>query len=76
MELVGGSIIIMSPSGYEPEEVGTQFAALLRNWVRPRKLGTVVGSKVLNYLILICVRSMLLLYVLIDLSNQQKIMQN
>ncbi|MBD2292451.1 Uma2 family endonuclease [Anabaena sphaerica FACHB-251] len=44
MELVDGSIIIMSPSGYEPEEVGTEFAALLRNWVRPRKLGRVVGS--------------------------------
>jgi Uma2 family endonuclease len=44
MELVDGSIIIMSPSGYESEEVGTQFAALLRNWVRPRKLGPVVGS--------------------------------
>ncbi|MBK1990619.1 Uma2 family endonuclease [Sphaerospermopsis aphanizomenoides BCCUSP55] len=44
MELVDGSIIIMSPSGYESEEVGTEFAALLRNWVRPRKLGRVVGS--------------------------------
>lgn len=44
MELVDGSIIIMSPSGYEPEEVGTEFASLLRNWVRPRKLGRVVGS--------------------------------
>jgi Uma2 family endonuclease len=43
-ELVDGSIIIMSPSGYEPEEVGTEFASLLRNWVRPRKLGRVVGS--------------------------------
>ena len=44
LELVDGSIIIMSPSGYESEEVGTEFAALLRNWVRPRKLGRVVGS--------------------------------
>ncbi|MEA5550128.1 Uma2 family endonuclease [Anabaena cylindrica UHCC 0172] len=44
MELVDGSIIIMSPSGYESEEVGTEFAAILRNWVRPRKLGRIVGS--------------------------------
>ncbi len=44
IELVDGSIIIMSPSGYEPEEVGTEFARILGNWVRPRKLGRVVGS--------------------------------
>ncbi|MTJ52363.1 Uma2 family endonuclease [Anabaena sp. UHCC 0253] len=44
MELVDGSIIIMSPSGYESEEVGTEFARILGNWVRPRKLGRVVGS--------------------------------
>ena len=40
MELIDGSIVVMSPSGYESEEVGTEFAALLRNWVRPRRLGT------------------------------------
>ncbi|MBD2570696.1 Uma2 family endonuclease [Anabaena lutea] len=44
MELVDGSIIVMSPSGYESEEVGTEFARMLGNWVRPRKLGRVVGS--------------------------------
>jgi Uma2 family endonuclease len=44
LELVDGSIIIMSPSGYESEEVGTEFARILGNWVRPRKLGRVVGS--------------------------------
>lgn len=44
MELVDGSIVIMSPSGYESEEVGTEFARILGNWVRPRKLGRVVGS--------------------------------
>jgi Uma2 family endonuclease len=44
MELVDGDIVVMSPSGYESEEVGTEFAALLRNWVRPRQLGRVVGS--------------------------------
>jgi Uma2 family endonuclease len=44
MELVEGNIVVMSPSDYESEEVGTEFAALLRNWVRPRQLGRVVGS--------------------------------
>lgn len=44
MELVEGNIVVMSPSGYESEEVGTEFARLLSNWVRPRKLGRVVGS--------------------------------
>jgi Uma2 family endonuclease len=44
MELVDGNIVVMSPSGYESEEVGTEFARLLGNWVRPRKLGRVTGS--------------------------------
>jgi Uma2 family endonuclease len=44
MELVDGEIVVMSPSGFESEEVGTEFASLLRNWVRPRKLGRVTGS--------------------------------
>lgn len=44
MELVDGNIVVMSPSGYESEEVGTEFARILGNWVRPRKLGRVVGS--------------------------------
>jgi Uma2 family endonuclease len=44
MELVDGNIIVMSPSGYELEEVGTEFARLLGNWVRQRKLGRITGS--------------------------------
>jgi Uma2 family endonuclease len=44
MELVDGTIEIMSPSGYESDEVGTEFARLLGNWVRPRRLGRVTGS--------------------------------
>ena len=44
MELVEGDIVIMSPSGLESEEVGTEIVARLRNWVRPRKLGRVIGS--------------------------------
>lgn len=44
MELVDGNIVVMSPSGYESDEVALEFAAQLRNWVRPRKLGRVTGS--------------------------------
>ncbi len=44
MELVDGSIIVMSPSGYESDEVAFEFGAQLRNWVKPRKLGRVTGS--------------------------------
>lgn len=44
MELVDGNIIVMSPSGYESDEVAAEFTAVLRNWVRPRKLGRVTGS--------------------------------
>ena len=44
LELVGGKIIFMSPSGLESEEIGIEIAAQLRNWVRPRKLGRVCGS--------------------------------
>lgn len=44
MELVDGNIVIRSPSGYESEEVGTEFSRILGNWVRPRKLGRVTGS--------------------------------
>ncbi|MGK7879815.1 MAG: Uma2 family endonuclease [Crocosphaera sp.] len=44
IELIEGDIVIMSPSGLESEEVGTEIARLLGNWVRPRKLGRVIGS--------------------------------
>lgn len=44
MELVNGEISVMSPSGYESDEVSTLFAAELVNWVKPRKLGRVTGS--------------------------------
>ena len=44
MELVNGEIRIMSPSGGESEEVCLELGALLRNWVRPRRLGRVFGS--------------------------------
>ncbi|MGV0024216.1 Uma2 family endonuclease [Phormidesmis priestleyi] len=44
MELVNGEVIVMSPSGYESDEVATLFAAELVSWVKPRKLGRVTGS--------------------------------
>jgi|SRR4028118_342912 Uma2 family endonuclease len=44
MELVDGNIIVMSPSGYESDEVATEVARVLSNWVRPRKLGRVTGA--------------------------------
>jgi Uma2 family endonuclease len=44
MELVNGEVIVMSPSGYESDEVAVEMAAQLRNWVKPRKLGRVTGS--------------------------------
>lgn len=39
LELVNGNVIIMSPSGYESDEVAAEVIAQLRNWVRPRRLG-------------------------------------
>jgi Uma2 family endonuclease len=44
MELVKGNIIVMSPSGYESDEVAAEMVAQLRNWVRPRKLGRTAAS--------------------------------
>jgi len=44
MELVNGEVIVMSPSGYESDEVAVEMAAQLRNWVKPRKLGRITGS--------------------------------
>ncbi|MGI0479909.1 Uma2 family endonuclease [Geminocystis sp. CENA526] len=43
-ELREGEIIIMSPSDFFSEEVGTNFSSKLRNWVNSRKLGRVTGS--------------------------------
>lgn len=44
MELVEGQVQVMSPSGYESDEVSIELARQLANWVRPRKLGRVTGS--------------------------------
>jgi Uma2 family endonuclease len=44
MELVNGEIIIMSPSGYESDEVATRVSTFMNVWVMPRELGRVTGS--------------------------------
>lgn len=44
LELVGGEIIVMSPSGLESDEVALEIGRQLGNWVRPRRLGRVGGS--------------------------------
>lgn len=44
LELVGGDVIVMSPSGYESDEVATRMAAKLFNWVDDRRLGRITGS--------------------------------
>ena len=44
MELVNGEIRVMSPSGGESDAVCLELGALLRNWVRPNRLGQVFGS--------------------------------
>lgn len=45
MELINGNIIVMSPSGYESDEVAAEVVRVLGNWVRPRKLGRVTASR-------------------------------
>lgn len=44
MELVQGKIVIMSPSGYEADEVAATVVGELYRWVKPRKLGRVAAS--------------------------------
>jgi len=44
MELVNGEIIVISPSGYESDEVATRVSTFMNMWVMPRKLGRVTGS--------------------------------
>lgn len=44
MELVDGEIVVMSPSGYEADEVATRVAIKMGAWVDERRLGRVTGS--------------------------------
>lgn len=44
MELVNGEIVVMSPSGYESDEVAMRMAGKLFSWVDERRLGRVTAS--------------------------------
>jgi Uma2 family endonuclease len=44
VELVNGKIIVMSPSGYESDEVAFRFGRRLADWVEPNRAGRVTGS--------------------------------
>lgn len=44
LELVDGKIIIMGPSDIVSSEIGAELISLLRNWVKPRRLGRVFDS--------------------------------
>ncbi|MGF1477956.1 MAG: Uma2 family endonuclease [Cyanophyceae cyanobacterium] len=44
VELIDGKIVLMSPSGYESDEVAFEFGRQLANWTRPRQLGRVTGA--------------------------------
>jgi Uma2 family endonuclease len=44
LELVNGEVRVMSPSGYESDEVAFRLGANLWNWVEPRRLGRIAGS--------------------------------
>lgn len=44
VELVDGRISVMSPSGYESDEVAFRFGRRLADWVEPKRLGRVTGS--------------------------------
>lgn len=44
LELVDGKIVLMGPSDIVASEIGAELISLLRNWVKPRRLGRVFDS--------------------------------
>jgi Uma2 family endonuclease len=44
VELVDGRILVLSPSGYESDEVAFRFGRRLADWVEPKRIGRVTGS--------------------------------
>nr|WP_202803748.1 Uma2 family endonuclease [Spirulina subsalsa] len=43
MELIGGEVVVLSPSGYESDEVAAEFVRQLGNWVRGRVFCCLMG---------------------------------
>lgn len=44
LELKDGKIIVMGPSDIVSSEIGVELSSMLRNWVKPRRLGRVFDS--------------------------------
>lgn len=44
MELVDGNIVVMGPSDYTSDEIGSRLITFLNIWVMPRNLGRVTGA--------------------------------
>lgn len=44
MELLDGKIVVMGPSDYTSDEIGSRLLTFLNIWVMPRKLGRVTGA--------------------------------
>lgn len=44
LELVDGKIIVIGPSDIVSSEIGAELISVLRNWVKPRRLGRVFDS--------------------------------
>lgn len=46
MELIDGKIVVMGPSDYTSDEIGSRLLTFLNIWVMPRNLGRVTGAAV------------------------------
>jgi Uma2 family endonuclease len=44
LELIQGKIVVMSPSGYNSDEVAANVVIGIGSWVKPRKLGRIAAS--------------------------------
>lgn len=44
LELVDGNIVVMGPSDYTSDEIGSRLITFLNIWVMPRNLGRVTGA--------------------------------
>lgn len=44
-ELIRGELVKMSPTGYEHGRLAAEIAGILRDFVKPRSLGTITGAE-------------------------------